>query len=188
MARAGRHDRTMADEPTPRDMTPPDLTDAWHDGNGQNWVPPMDGNVRGQPPPAATDPPKQPPVVQKFHVAPSSLESASKDMLAAASDAVNAYTTVQNYMAANKSWVFSVSKPENIDGYTVVYINDTATVEPYHDPHPDWTAQWSAGIDNLLLASADVVKLASDFLDAINNAGEFYVKSDKDSVMPQLGT
>src|SRR5258705_10117607 len=102
----------MADQELPPDVTPPDLTTAWTG----NWVPLMDGHVRDQtPPPAGVEPPKEPPVVAWFHISPANLESASKDILGAATEAVRAYTTVKNYMAANKSWVFSVTSPEKLD-------------------------------------------------------------------------
>src|SRR5258705_7198143 len=107
MITAGRHTRTMADD-IPRDVKPPDLTVGWFDywrrDGPHAWVPPMNGDVRGQAPPdGTTTPPKVPPVVSLFRVAPNSLESASKDILTSAAEAINAYNAVKSYMNANKS-------------------------------------------------------------------------------------
>jgi hypothetical protein len=73
-------------------------------------------------------------------------------------------------------------KPINIDEEHKKYPPLT------EDPHSDWTQQWTAAIDNVLLAAADAITLAGSYLDAVNNAGQFYTRADKDSFMPGLGT
>jgi hypothetical protein len=170
----------MADEQPP-DVTPPDLTENWH-----LFGPPMSGTPRGTPPGASTGTASAPPPVRAYEVSPGSLEAASEAILRATHAAVGAYDDVKNYVNTNKGWVFDVANPTVLTNTQYVPYQDTAYPVPPWDPHADWTQQWTVQSDNLLLAVANTITLAGQFLDAVNNAGQFYTKADHESEMPQI--
>ncbi len=156
----------------------------------------MTGDVRGLQPntdPNATPPPD--PGVDFFQVDPGSLGTASLLMLASANVATESYDAARDYLNANKSWMFSVASEEDLTttdykdyhGYANEADHSSTGGEEPTDPHPDWTQEWTAAVNNVLLAAADAIRLAGGYLDAINNAGQFYTKADKDSFMPELG-
>jgi hypothetical protein len=175
----------MADD-IPRDVKPPDLTVGWFDywrrDGPHAWVPPMNGDVRGPAPrthhDAAEGTSRRESVSRRTERVWKRVEGYSRRplgrLMPTTRSELHEYQQVVGVQCdrARETSTGYTSRPRQ--WYAADY-----TVESYHDPHPEWTAQWTAIIDNLLLASADVIKISSDFLDAVNNASQFYVKADK---------
>lgn len=171
----------MADD-IPADVTPPSLTQQWH-----MWGPPMDGNPRGlQPADASAPPVSTPPTVSAYVVSPGSIEGATSQILMRTENLVNSYTSLKDYINSTKSWIFDVNNSDVMNQPQATGSHGGHFSHPHIDPHPEWTQQMSAVSDNLLLQVADAVELAGQFVDALNNAGQFYTKADKDSDLPVL--
>ena len=165
----------------PPDVTPPTITQTWLLG------PPMDGNLDlpkgprfGHDVPSRG--PTEPPVVPAFKVSPGSIEAGTWQMLVHTREVTETYESLKNYITSTKSWIYSVPDDHTIGEEW----GGKAYPQHLDDPHPDWTQQMSAVSDNILLQVADSVETAGEFIRALNTAGQFYTKADKDSDLPDL--
>jgi hypothetical protein len=151
------------------------------------WGPPMSGNPRGLQPADPNAPPlNSPPVVNNYVVSPGSIEGATSTILMQTQHSVDTYTSLKDYINSTKSWIFDMNNADVINQPQATGSNGGHFSHPHTDPHPEWTKQMTAVSDNLLLQVADAIELAGNYTDALNNAGQFYVKADKDSVLPTL--
>lgn len=187
------------------DNAPPVLTEKWV------YSPAITGDPRYVPPsthlrgpgigpaqnPNQTDtgdkpthtPPLKPPGTDPFFISPGGLETAADSILYKADAATDTYTDLRDYITANKSWMFSVQNQGQITDlqYLPVFDNPTDVVpESPYDPHPDWTHDLSVANDRLLLSVADAIYLAGQYLDMLNNAGQFYAQADDNSRLPSM--
>ncbi len=198
----------MADD-IPPDVNPPDLRQVWGDHGGGDYGPLMDGTVRLPPPdPQATQetsPPTGPPNVRPYRVSPFSIAGVVSRILKETETCVYSYNSMKDYVNSTKWWIFDVHDPdvltkpvtEPTDSAGAVGGNHdpsnhdpgeaghTTTHDPI-DPHPGWTKDGTAISDNLLLQVADAIELAGQYAFALNNAGQIYVKADKDSALPDM--
>lgn len=198
-----------AEEPPPGPA--PGLVQNWNPD-----TPHMTGDPRylrqpgeGETPPDAPDP-----SVAAYTVSPGSLRAASDAILADAGAAVTQYETVRAYIAANSHWVFTAANPNAFDPYEIpIYpVADipqygdhgrrwqsgrTRNIDPdtlptmtwqQGDRNPEWTAAFTDASNALLNGVAAVVTLAGQYLDMINNAGQFYTMADENSFMPELNS
>ncbi|MFG2041282.1 hypothetical protein [Dactylosporangium sp. NPDC048998] len=171
----------VADD-VPPDVTPPTLGQTW-----ELFGPPMDGTLHLPSGPRfghAVPPrgPKEPPVVPNYVVSPGSIEGATSQILNRTHEVTESYNSLKDYISGTKSWIYSVPDDHTIGEQWGSKVN------PQHldDPHPDWTQQMSAVSDNVLLQVADAVEMTGEFVRALNNAGQFYTRADKDSDLPTL--
>jgi hypothetical protein len=179
----------MADVPIP-DVTPPDLTQAWDTyGPAPTGHPRNLGGGPGASGPELTGPPE----VRAYMVSPGSVVAATHPILGHTQAAVADYEAIKSYTAEVNSWIYLQRGPE-VAGW-----QDSSgggwgdPIAVYPHVKSDYENQWAAAVkdvaaasDNLLLQVADAITLAGHFVDAVNNAAQFYSKADQDSFLPTL--
>jgi len=193
----------------PPDVNPPDLKQVWVEHDGGDYGPPMDGTVRGpEPDPQATQeksPPTKPPWVHPYRVSPFSIASSVSRILSQTQTLVDSYNSMKDYVNNTKWWIFDVRDPDDLTKPVTEPTGSAGNMggnhdpsnhdpdEPGHDithdpidPHPDWTKDGTAISDNLLQQVADAIQLVGQYAFALDNAGQIYVKADKNSLLPDM--
>jgi hypothetical protein len=146
-------------DPAPKDVTPPTLTQPW----GTN-PPSVTGNPLGVGPSDGTEQPiSEPPHHPPYHVRPGQVRYAEVEILGQTQTAVSDYESLKGSVDASKSWNW---------GY-------------HNESHLDVNGKIDSIQDNMLLAVADTLELAGQYVRALNNAAQFYAKADIDSFVPQ---
>jgi len=165
------------------DVNPPDLKQVWVD-----WSPPMVGDPRGLPPSKSEESLDFPPEVPAYVIAPGTITDAvAMPMLRDTQNLVDSYTSLKDYVNSTKSWIFNMwdanvaTSNEGTGGH-----HGSGFVHPHQEQHPDWATGWTAIVDNALLSTADAIVIAGQYVDLLNNAGQLYTRTDKDSVLPDL--
>jgi hypothetical protein len=172
----------------PKDVTPPSLTQVWTSPPLMNGDIPTHGRVpRPGEGPGPVILPQPPPAVQPYEVEPGSIVTTNSLILAHTQNLIGSYESLRTYLNGVKSWIFDVSDPNYVGSMECGDSSDPGCY-PYkvEDPHPEWTQEFTAISDNLLLQVADVVELAGQYVSALNYAGQLYTKADKDSFLPSM--
>jgi hypothetical protein len=143
------------------------------------WPPDLTGDV--PPPPDSSNgdnKPHPPPSHPEWTMDGSSLVAGEKAILSSAGIATTEYESLVSYVASTKWWIFSAPSADALNvttrAGTVVY-----------DPNLATTRQLSAASDNLLLNTADAIKAAAAYVEAVNRAGQLYSRADLDSFVPE---
>ncbi|MGI5182454.1 hypothetical protein ACQEVZ_39905 [Dactylosporangium sp. CA-152071] len=151
------------------------------------------------------------PVRRELSVSPGSIRDAVTSLLGATRTGVDAYEDFRAYLPTVKDWVFAVTGPEHVgpDGrYPVLpetfeeatirnmytsYPTSTSTAPTNVSTHPsayyfglpqDQIDDWNINQDNLLLAAADTIHLAGNFIALLDQAAQLYAKADHNATMP----
>ena len=145
-------------DPAPTDVKSPELSQPWSI-NPPNMtgdpLQPPDGNA----PPQVGAPPHHP----AYHVSPGDIRFIEATILGSTSTAISDYEKVKAQVEASKGWHWEWGT----------------------ETHLDVGGKINSIQDNMLLAVGDALHLAGEYVFALNQAGQYYVRADKDSVLPE---
>jgi hypothetical protein len=173
----------MADDG--QDDPPPDVNTPTLTAIDQGWPKPATGDIPDQSDSADDNAP--PPVVPDFSVTVQTLRDAQSAVLPATDTAVSSYNTLKDMTNDSKDWIFQQDRSGDLGTYYFWNAASQGSQTEDIQPDPDLAAQTPkmvASLDNALLAIADVVHLAGDFVAYLDLAAQVYTKADKDSFLP----
>lgn len=171
----------MADnkEETPPDVHTPELTYI-----GTGWPPSATGDIESD---KGGDKPPPTPLVAAFSVTISTLRDAESSVLTPAHTAVDTYNKLKDESNAKKGWIFQQASGGDLGETSWWNPASQGEQKQKNGPDPQLAAKTKEivpGLDNALLAVADVIHMTGDFVQYINNTVQVYTKADKDSFLP----
>lgn len=155
----GAPNKDYDSDPAPNDVPPPTVTQPWG-----THPPSVTGKPLGVVPSDGSgeqisEPPHHPP----YHVRPGQVRYAEVEILTQTQTAVSDYESLKGAAAASREWNWG-------------YKSET---------HLDVNGKMDSIQDSMLLAVADTLELAGQYVRALNNAAQFYAKADLDSFVPE---
>ncbi|MEU4642890.1 hypothetical protein [Micromonospora sp. NPDC023814] len=137
------------------------------------------------PPPQSTSPEDPPPVLNAFHILPSTIRDAEHWIKQPLRDTItgqDGWNELKAYIDGVKDWIFY--RPEHLqlpdDSYNKLYPTD----ETRHEAPSAEALAMVNYIDNLMAGGSDALMTVAVFLDRLDTAGQIYVAADKQSYFP----
>jgi hypothetical protein len=161
------------------DPTPPTLKQIWPEAPhipGENVK--LGGGGGGQN--------QAPPSHKPYSVSPGSIRDAENTLLQETGRQVEHYESFKNYVNERKEWIFSFASSDT--RYTAVPGFRSGSITKDHPVNPDTAHNTLVAQDQGLVAVANVIELAGQFIARLNNSGQSYAMADIASEMPEADT
>jgi hypothetical protein len=127
--------------------------------------------------------PSAPPDHPRFIVRPSDLRLAQAELLASVKPMIGEYMDLKAYVESTSDWIFQRSGPE--DEMEILETNQGRGGRAQRVKADTAEGLEMAAVQaDLMLACSDSIKLAGDFVNLIDKAGNMYVHADKESFLP----
>jgi hypothetical protein len=146
--------------PAPKDVAPPTVTQPWGDHPPSVTGNPLNGDPSGGSGTPITQPPHHPP----YRVRPGQVRYAEVEILNQTQNAVSEYDGLKSAVGDSKSWNWGY-------GQELTHLDVNGKVDSIQD--------------SMLLAVADTLDLAGQYVRALNNAAQYYAKADIESFVPE---